>query len=446
MESVPILLDPFADRTFLHPAIALFTVVLCLVAFARDRRYAIVGCLIALNFVTSPQRLYLLGVNLPIMRIFILAALLRIVVYREHVELRIVNLDKVVVLYGIVSTVAFTLQVPTLGSLSYALGNALDAVGAYFVIRCLIRNQEDVRLAVRALMGVSLVMFLLFAFEAWSGRNPFSIFGGIPGTPDVRGSRVRLQGPYPHPILAGAYWAAVLPLFISYRIREGKRDPLMYFAAAACIAIVVLSASSTPIVSVGLGLAASLLYLRRGSLQALKLGIVLLLVVLALAMRHPIWFLLARIDVVGGSTGYYRYLLLDSFIRHWSDWFLIGIRDTFAWGRDLALPWVGLRDLTNQFVYEGVRGGAASLAAFVAAVTIAFGYVGRLVRAAVSEVERRQYWQLGVSLLVHVFSFMAVSYFGQVRFSWWMTLALCASLFEASFAEKLAPRRAVAAG
>lgn len=429
MGSVPTLADPFADRTFMHPAVLAATLALCLVVLLSNRRMAIAGLLLAVNFITGSQRLYLLGVNLPVLRILILVSIVRIVLRRECSAIRVLTLDRVLGFYALASVVSYTLQLPSAASLNYALGNALDALGAYFAVRCLVRGVDDLRGVVRTLGWISIAMAILFALEAIGGRNPFDFMGGIPESVDVRAGRSRLQGPYPHPILAGAYWGALVPLFLASAPKGGREATFLYVAAGAATVVVVLCASSTPLVSLAVGLAAMLLFRYRRSLSSVKLAVLFGLVVLGLGMRHPIWFLVARIDVVGGSTGYYRYLLVDSFIRHWSDWFLIGIRDTISWGRNLSLPWVGLRDLTNQFVYEGVRGGVASLAAFVAAVAVSFGYVGHAVRRARDESVARLHWGVGVSLLVHVFSFFAVSYFGQVRFAWWMTLALCANGF-----------------
>ncbi|HUX50276.1 MAG TPA: hypothetical protein VMW73_05725 [Spirochaetia bacterium] len=430
METVSVLYDPFADRTFMHPAIAVFILLACAAALVSGRNRALIAAMLTLNFIPAAQRLYLVGMNLPAIRIFIFAAILRIVIRNEYVHLRLNNLDRIVAAYGISTVITYTLQVPSAGSLNYAMGSALDALGAYFIVRVLVRDGDNLRCLVETLAGVSIVIVLLFLYEYRTGVNPMNVFGGVPATSDIRGGRIRIQGPYPHSILAGAYWAAALPLFIGYRLREGLRVPVMYLAAFASLVVVVLSASSTPIASAAFGVAGAVLYYQRRSLTALKLSLLLTLLVIALVMHHPIWFLLARVDLVGGSTGYYRYLLVDSFLRHWSDWCLIGIRDTFQWGEGYGLAAVGLRDLANQFVYEGTRGGAASLLLFVSAIVTSLGYIGVVTRSAVANDERRYAWSVGVSLLVHVASFVAVSYYGQVKFAWWMTVALCGSLYQ----------------
>jgi len=430
----------------MHPVVGLFLIWIVIATLASSRNSALVCAVLTLNFVTPAQRLYLLGMNLPAMRIFIFAAIARILIRREYSSIRLCNLDWIVVLYGISTVSAYTLQQPSLGSLNYAIGNALDAIGAYFIIRVLIRGGDGFGHLVRALGWVSLVILVLFLFESRTGVNPMSYFGGVPANSDIRGGRIRIAGTYPHSILAGAYWAAALPLFLGFRFRDGHRMTVMYAAAISSLVIVFLSASSTPLASAALGVAAAALYYQRSSLTAIKLGLLAGLFALALVMHHPIWFLLSKVDLVGGSTGYYRYLLVDNFIRHWHEWYQVGIPDTVQWGAGLGLGSVGLRDLANQFVYEGTRGGAASLALFIAAIVVALRYVGTLVRAQATEDERRQSWHLGISVVVHVTSFVAVSYYGQVKFAWWMTLAICASLYQQFTVERTRTFVGVAVG
>ena len=41
-------------------------------------------------------------------------------------------------------------------------------------------------------------------------------------------------------------------------------------------------------------------------------------------MKQPVWHLLSRVDVAGGSTGWHRYHLVDKFIENWREWWLLG--------------------------------------------------------------------------------------------------------------------------
>jgi hypothetical protein len=86
-------------------------------------------------------------------------------------------------------------------------------------------------------------------------------------------------------------------------------------------------------------------------------------------MKAPVWFLLARLTVVGGSTGYHRAYLIDRAIANFGEWFLVGVPSTSHWG------W-GLQDVTNQFIVEGTRGGLLTLVLFVAVIVYCFKGLG----------------------------------------------------------------------
>lgn len=424
--------DSYANETCLHPAIAFLLLILCVWTLTADRKYSLIPILIALNFITWAQRVSVLGLDFTALRMLVCVALLRIVLRREYTWIRITRLDKTVILYTLATSIAYYLQLPNLSSIANSLGTALDMIGAYFVVRALLRDEDDLRITVVFLMWACFVITALFLLERKTAHNPFSVFGGVPVIPDIREGRMRLQGPYPHAILAGAYWAAVFPLFIGFAQEDGKRKEGMIIASFCCVAIIYLCASSTPLMSLVFAIAACVLYYQRSSLRFIKVSSFIVVVGLALAMKHPIWFLFTKIDVAGGSTGYHRYLLIDQFMQNWREWIAIGERDTFHWGQNLLMgaPGLGLADVTNQFVSEAVRGGLVSLVAFVAAFLIALDYVGTLIDAAVSDDERRQRWHIGVSVIAHLCSFLGVSYFGQLPFTIWMTLAICASLFQ----------------
>ena len=156
-----------------------------------------------------------------------------------------------------------------------------------------------------------------------------------------------------------------------------------------------------------------------GQLQA---AAVLGLTALHLVMNAPVWHLVSRIDLVGGSTGYHRYKLIDSAIANFSDWAVLGTKSTAHWG-------YGMQDVTVQYVLEGVRGGVLTLGLFIAVLVIAFRNIGNAVRALPDQDPRAKIaWAVGVSLGVHAVTFLGVSYFGQVTMIWCLSLALSASV------------------
>jgi hypothetical protein len=172
-----------------------------------------------------------------------------------------------------------------------------------------------------------------------------------------------------------------------------------------------------------LGAVAVACYPLRRALSWMRLGLIFAAVCLHLVMIAPLWHLLARIAIIEGSTGWYRYKLIDEFFEHFSEWWMLGTTSTAHWWK-----W-GSADVTNQYVVEGVHGGLGSLLAFIAVLFVAFHAVGTARKHAEHLPHRRILaWMLGCSLLIHITTFFAVSYFGQAIVAWYLCLAGIGSL------------------
>jgi hypothetical protein len=168
------------------------------------------------------------------------------------------------------------------------------------------------------------------------------------------------------------------------------------------------------------------LFVTRGQFRMVKAWICIGLVCLQLVMNSPVYSLIARIDIIGGSTGWHRYALIDAAIREFRTWWLLGIDSTAAWGH-------GLFDVTNQFVLVAVNGGLLSLVLFVALLGSAYRGVGTAWRRAPTSGTSFLMWSIGASLFCHCMCFLAVSYFAQIVTLWNGSLAIAAALRTPSF-------------
>jgi len=92
--------------------------------------------------------------------------------------------------------------------------------------------------------------------------------------------------------------------------------------------MVVTSASSTPLLAFIAVILGILMWPLRGKMRAIRWGLALLLIGLHLVMKAPVWFLINHIDFVSGNSGYHRALLIDMCVKHFWDWWLIGVKST----------------------------------------------------------------------------------------------------------------------
>jgi len=135
-------------------------------------------------------------------------------------------------------------------------------------------------------------------------------------------------------------------------------------------------------------------------------------------MSAPLWAIFIHITVFGSSTGWHRYFLIDEFIKHFDEWWLFGTRYTAQWG-----GW--LYDVTNQYIRIAVDGGIITLTLFLGIIILCFRHVGRTLKILENQrLDQMIVWGIGVSLFVHVASFMSVSYFDQIIIMWYLTIAI----------------------
>ncbi len=417
-------MDGFADyygQTRLHPIGLIAVLTLGVGVVLLPRRFAISPLILMASFIPSAQRLVISGLDFDLMRILVLFAWARLLLRNELKGFIWNRLDSLMVAWMVSGTLVYTLQQGTSNGFINRCGWMFVGLGMYLFFRCVLRNWEDFERLVMAFIVVSIPVAVAIAIEWTTGRNAFSIFGGVPEITQVREGRLRCQGAFTHAILAGCFWASVMPWIAAFLV-----DRRRWFAVVGLLAslfIVVASSSSTPVMAVIFGAAGMAFYPLRSHLRPIRYGFFAILVVLHFIMKGPVWSLIARISAVAGSTGWHRYSIMDATVHNFSKWWLLGEPDPMSWG-----VWE-MRDITNQYVLEGLRGGLLTLVLFIAGISTAFTMVGKALRQVETQPqERLLVFTVGVSLFIHVWSYFGVSYFGQILMLWYLTMAIIGSL------------------
>ena len=411
----------YYGNTTLHPLGLAAVIVLGVAMLLIERRYAVWTMIIMACFVSSAQRIVVITLDFNLLRAMVLFGLLRLVLRGETQGFRWRPMDSAIICFAL-GHIAFALIREGTSILVYKLGIAYDIIGLYFLFRCLVRDLNDVKTVVLGFSFIVLPVAVAFAIERATARNVFSMFGGVSPTTMVRDGRLRCQGAFAHPILAGIFWASLLPLIVVQWWDGGLKRWLAVTGALASLAIVFACNSATPLTGIMFAVIGALAYRLRWYMWWVRWGIVAVLVGLHMVMKAPVWHLISRIDIVGGS-GYHRYQLIDGAITHMNEWWLIGSRvGTAHWGHSTF-------DVTNTYVVQGLHGGLGLLGIFVLLLALAFRAVGRSWRCrGASGADVRWCWAMGVSLFIHVTGFIAITYFGQINMLWYLLLAMIASV------------------
>jgi hypothetical protein len=183
----------------------------------------------------------------------------------------------------------------------------------------------------------------------------------------------------------------------------------------------------------------------RHRMRALRWMIVAGLLVLNEVMKDPIYFLMARIDISGGSQGYFRAQLIRSSIEHIDEWWMAGTDYTRHWMATGNHANTRHTDITNHLLGEGVLGGLPLMLVFLAIVAFSFRDVGRALaqHATAALPQQRLIWGLGAILFGYFMNFWTISLFDQsVMFLYLMFASIQSVVRRPVAVPTLAPRQA----
>ena len=253
----------------------------------------------------------------------------------------------------------------------------------------------------------------------------------------MRDDKLRSTGSFAHPILAGTVGATLLPLFVGLWLTEKRRRMLAILGIVAATLMTVTSNSSTPLLAYVAGVFGLCLWPIRSWLRMMRWGLVLTLTFLHMIMKGPVWSLIARIDLVGGSSADHRYQLVNQCILHSSEWWLVGVRNNGQWGWDM---W----DTANQYVATAQSSGPPP----VHPVHFHSGLRVQIRRPLVARrggqpAEVLMFWSMGGVLFAHVVGFFGITYFDQTIVVWYSVLAMVSAGYVFARRPQAAPATAV---
>jgi hypothetical protein len=238
----------------------------------------------------------------------------------------------------------------------------------------------------------------------------------------------------------------LLPLFVGLSFLGGKNRLPALVGIVSGIFIIVTSRSSGALLAMGTVVLGFALWRLRTKMRLLRIGAVLTILLLALVMKAPVWYLIGRLSGIVGGTGWHRSYLIDQFVYHFNEWWFAGTTYTAHWapgGQVLEVDPNNM-DITNQYVKEGVDGGLAKLALFIAMIVVSYKTVGSAIRRANSFAARFFIWSIGICLSAHCVSFLSISYFDQIVVMWYWLLAVISMVAIAAKGRVTSPVPAVA--
>jgi hypothetical protein len=412
-----------ATGTVLHPLVLVAMVAAIIAMLYLPQRFRLGAFLFSTFLIPAGQQFLIGGAHVFVYRVIVLAGCIGLGFARLSRGTTIVaggwnSIDRVFLLYICFHVVAFSLLYSSGAALVNQVGYVWDFAGGYLLLRHLIRNEQDVNRAIKCFAWLAVILAICMVREQITGENIFGRLGGVRWISQIRGGRIRSEAVFQHAILAGTFAATLMPTLL-WLWKAGKARVLCVGGVIASAIIAVATACSTPLATYGAGIIAICFWPFRRRMRVFRWALVITLIALHLAMKAPVWALIGRMDFVDGSSGHHRYELVDQFIRHASDWWLLGTKSNADWGFETI-------DTSNQYVEEGSSGGALALIFFIAVITCCFSRLGTARKALGGQDRVRQslLWLLGASLFAHIVAFFGIFYFDQMRVAWLALLAM----------------------
>jgi len=375
-----------ATETVLHPLVAVWMLIAIVLILSLRRDRIMIPFLLAFFSTPSQEVLVLAGVHFTMHQILIFTVLARMTVYRGSSSDRRFQggfnaLDRVVVLWAFSSLLIFNIEFMDKQAFIKSMGDFVLAMGGYLAVRFLVPDGDAVRRMIKVMAVICLIQGVCMLTELSTYQNLFFPLGGA--WPTYREGHVRAEGAM-GTLYGGALAGALIPLFV-WLWMERKSRTTAVAGLVGATAMVFASHASTSAMAYGAGLLGLGFWPLRKYMRMVRLSIVAMLVGLHLVMNGPVWSLIEKIDITGGSSSYHRYQLVDNCIRHFSDWWLVGYKYYYAWGFCMF-------DLCNQFVGTAVAGGLVSLVLYIMIFSRSFGAIGKARKQV--EGDRHQEWLL----------------------------------------------------
>jgi hypothetical protein len=436
-------------ESVVSPGVMLVTVLGGLLICFLPRRRAVIPFLTLAILTPIYQILVVGGLHFPMLRVLIFFGFIRMgwakISGTEKIFSGGMNgIDRAFLVLALFTAADAMVLWQAQGAVINQLGTLYQAIGVYFLLRFLIRDEDDVNQTLRALAFVVVVLSASMTFEHYTGRNPFyEWLGGAHGAAYAsaldRGGFLRARGSFAHPIIAGTFGGFVFPLFIGLWNRS-KKDRIYAMIGAPCAVLIAVDVgSSTALFGLLAGIVALCLWPMRDRLRILRWGAVGFLIAGQLYSSSGVWHLIDDVSLADGSSSYHRYELVNQCIRHFGDWALIGTKTYASWGWDM---W----DLSNQYVATADTAGLIPLIALIAILVIAFRYIGKTRRRYEGDRQHEFFtWAIGASLFANAVSFMGTGYWDQIIVPWYMVLAIISVVTIPGRMQEAAPRLNLAA-
>ena len=406
--------------------IALFLSVLVIVLRPK---YAFVAYIIGLMWYPSFLTVTIGTIDILVGR-FVVAVLLLRCFFDDGIRRKFTwnRLDTLVTLSMVVYVGAYliTRVNPVAQTLENRSGFLMDTWCAYLVARFIVTDRKKLITIIKCISIALIPLAILGIIESvtrWQPFAPLRLFSPwyterLSFVSRERFGFARAVGPFSHAILFGGVFAMFLPLI--YYLRHENKDWRTYAYIFSGIVLLgaLSSMSSGPWVMVLVVIFCLMMERHKQLVKPLFIFLVLLCIFIGIASNRPFYHIIASWANPLGGAGWHRARLIDVAIMTFDEWWRVGYGDKDPnWGQYFGM---GVSDITNEYILNGVRYGILGVIALCAVLAKAFRDLISTYRRMTHPAMKSLCWAFGSLLFSIAVAWMSVSFFGQL-----MTLVYC---------------------
>lgn len=309
-------------------------------------------------------------------------------------------------------------------------GFLTDSLFVYIVARLCLKDRPAMIALIKWVTVALVPLALLGIIETTTGWQPFihlRVFAhwGIYSPLDSRFGFYRAVGPFPQPILFGSFFVMLLPLV--YYLRNVPNYPriLAYLLSGIVIAGALSSMSSGPLSIMMVAILCIIMERFKGWIKPALIGFIICCLFVELASnRHLYHVFFALFNPLGGH-GYHRARLIDSAIKNFDEWWLVGYRGLDpGW---LPISAITFTDVTNMYLVNGVSYGILGIIAFCGMLICSMREMFRLHNSSNDPKIKSWAWALGSTVLILIVACLGSNIRGQVQFLFYVILGMVGS-------------------
>jgi len=373
---------------------------------------------------------------------FVVAVLLLRCLFDEKIRTKFkwCRLDTLVTLSMVVYVGAYfiTLIDPLPETIEGRSGFLMDTWCAYMAARFIVVDRMKLISIIKCISIALVPLAILGVIESVTGWQPFISlrrfspwFVGREFVSHIRFGFVRAIGPFSHAILFGGGFAMFMPLVFYLRHEKKEWHSFAYILSGIVMLGALSSMSSGPWIMVIVVVFCLVMERHKKFIKPLFILLVFLCITVGIASNRPFYHVITSWANPLGGAGWHRAKLIDIAIDKFDEWWMVGYgsKDP-GWGPLLGM---GITDVTNEYILNGVRYGILGVIAICAVLARAFQDLISTYRKQQHPVTKSLCWAFGSLLLSVTGAWMSVSFFGQLSTLFYCSLGMVGSISHPKF-------------